>query len=160
MTADTFVKLLAFIAIGNALVFLMWGQALPENNFNTTPIGQQYTAETDPSGGGVLETAQDLVTNTVACTFGALSGGIVTYALGQGLVCDAVEKVFAETVGNTAIGNVAITVTEGLGTFIALTISLLSFNVPGAPTWVRFTIGTVLTGGVFFILLQTIRGTG
>lgn len=146
--------LVVFLVISTILVGLSPAElpgdgSIDEEATNDIRFGEHATtAEVeDDTDGGFTEFVLD-------CVF-ALSP-----FRGEGLLCDEIENPIRDLLGQSGVGRVLLTTVDGMGAFIAAVGDLMTFNVPGAPTWVRFLIGTPIVATTAYILLSLVRGAG
>lgn len=143
-------RLLAFFAIASIVIFLVQGDPLPGEGENVT-IGSENTEfEATP----VNKTASENILSFVSCV---VPIGIFT---GDGFVCDPIESLWSNTVGETAIGKAITTVTEGMGSFVRFMGVLLTFDVPGAPDYIRWGFSTFMIGTSAYIVISLVGRVG
>lgn len=151
-------QLLIFFALMTTIFSLVPGSEVTQESNrleNVTLSSEQNTFEADPD-----TTAASIAVDWASCVLGPLTFGVTTYALGQGFVCDPLQNLWNDTIGETQIGKAITTVTEGLGDFVRLVGQVLSFGVPGAPAWFRWPFAMVLSGVSAYIVISLVRGAG
>lgn len=146
MTARVLVGLLVFLTLSIAIVTTSQDQAFPLVGEEVNVSGNQTTFETqadDVNDVGTVETVID----TISC-FGSL--GLTEIDFLGNTCTDA---------GITLPWTSAIrTVTQAMGDFLKILGVLMTFNIPGAPTWLRFVLGTTISGVVLYINVLIVRG--
>lgn len=142
--------LLLFLSLSFAIVSLATDVRLP-SELDVTISDEQRTVESDAEV-REIDTLEGTI-DTISCVF---SAGITEIDF-LGNTCSDSAAFFASQDGPL---NVIATITGGLGDFVTLLGSLMTFNVPGAPTWVRFVIGTPVVGTTAYIVISLVRGAG
>lgn len=142
-------QVLAFFALSSVVLFLAMDTPLPgEDELNNTTLSDdQTTLEANP-------TNQTAGVGAIDCI------PLFHFFTGEGFVCDELESLWDNTVGQTAIGKAITTVTKGLGDFVRLLGRILTFDIPEAPYWIRFPFSFVLIGTSSYIVVSLVRGAG
>lgn len=143
------VPLLAFLSISIVIVGAATDQPLPLQDRQVHLSSNQTTYESEPKDDlDVL----GIVVDTAECI-----GGVVVFNLDD---CIAAGTEIGSILNGNPVTGLIATVTGGLGDFFAILGTLMTFNIPGAPTEIRYVLGTTITGTVLWIGVTILRGVG
>lgn len=141
--------LLVFLAISFTIVSLAQGVEIPTQGKEVQLGSNQTTVEREAEDISTIEGTID----TISC-IGSL--GLTELDI-LGNTCSDSATFLGDTGG---VFSIVRSVTSGLGEFVSLLGSLMTFNVPGAPDWLRWAIGTPIMGTTAYIVISLLRGAG
>jgi hypothetical protein len=144
-------QLLVFLAICFVLVSLAQGVPLPGEHQNVTVSGENREVRGEPERPESSKGLSGLAFRST-CVLSLGLAEIPADACSQGF-----EGTFVEDWANVEIVR---TVTGGLSDFIGLIGAVMTFNVPGAPAWVRWAVGMPIAGTTMYIVVSLVRGVG
>lgn len=146
MTARVLVGLLLFVALSMTIVTLAQGDPFPLIGEEVNVSGNQTTYETQSDDVNDVGTVESII-DTISCvgSLGLTDIGFLGNTCTDAGITLPWSKAFR-------------TVTEAMGDFLSILGILMTFNIPGAPTWIRFILGTTISGVVLFINVLILRG--
>lgn len=142
--------LLLFLSMVSVILFLAMDVPLANEQGNVTITGEQTQVRGD------AESVEDV---GILKSVWADTSCILTFGLGE-LFTDVCQIGVIGRAITGALSNIEIiqTITRGLSSFVDLVGNLATVNIPGAPTWVRFAIGTPIVGIISYTVILIVRG--